>query len=58
MQAWEYWSAVPGAFCKLERKLIATEKARDARAARVAKLEKEVQEYVAINFGLIYNSFF
>lgn len=41
-------STVPDTVRRLERKLNAAEKARDAKAARIAKLEKDIQEYVLV----------
>ncbi|KAF8577104.1 hypothetical protein K439DRAFT_572236 [Ramaria rubella] len=43
-QALNTLSSVPDAIRKLERKLVAAEKARDARSGRIFKLEREVQD--------------
>jgi hypothetical protein len=54
-QAVDILGAVPETVRRLERKLNAAEKARDIKAARIFKLEKDIEEYVIIDFKLIVN---
>jgi adenylate kinase len=50
----ELLQSVPETVRRLERKLSATEKARDARAAKIVQLQQEVQRYVSLAFQSNY----